>query len=201
MLGLSMAVSIFVQYPAAPAPDQAHVSAPARYVAEMLLAGLTMFRFGHPDFMTSTSFWSGFGWLDTLLPEWMVTGLAVSTGVALLVTLSWIARARPARAGAYYFILMVGLVAAFATTAFGVIRAMPASLYETPVNLHETPASLHGRYLLGVYICLVSLCWHFLPRISGAMARRPRDRPCRVHSCHRNPHVGHGHDSEPHFFG
>jgi hypothetical protein len=168
VVGLSMTVSIFIQYPAAPAPDQAHVLAPGRYVAEMLLAGLTMFRFGHPDFMTSTSFWSGFGWLDTLLPERMVTGLAVGTGVALLVTLLWIARASRGPAGAYFFLLMVGLVAAFAATAFGVIRAMPASA-------QEESASLHGRYLLGVYICLVSLCWHCLPRISGGMARRPRE--------------------------
>ena len=159
LVGVSMALSLFISYPGAPPPDQAHVTSPGRYVAGMLLAGFTMFRFRHPDFMTSTSFWGAFGWLDTILPEWAVTTLAVSSGLALSATLVWIARKRRGPSGAV-FLLILGLVAGFALSAFSVIRT--------------TPAALHGRYLLGIYICLLTLCWHFLPQLSFAMTPRTR---------------------------
>ena len=160
MVAVVMVGSIFIAYPVAPAPDQAHVAAPGRYVIEMLLAGLTMFRFGQPDFDTSMSFWSGFGWLDTLLPNWTVTALAISCGLALIATLIWIARASRPTPGVHFFLMILGLIAAFALSAFSVVRI--------------TPASLHGRYLLGVYLCVVILCWHFLPQVASDMTRRTR---------------------------
>lgn len=164
---LTMAGSMFMAYPIAPPPDAAHVAAPLRYVGGMLLAGLTMFRLGHPDFMTSTSFWGGFGWLDTVLPASAVTALAAGSGLALSATFAWIACARRWRSGAIFCLLMLGLISAFALSAFSVIRT--------------TPAALHGRYLLGVYIGLLTLCWHFLPRTSTAM--RPRARAIVLATC------------------
>jgi hypothetical protein len=150
LLATSIAMSTFIQYPFAPIVDLQHIPAAHSYVVETLLPAVTMFRFGHADFLTSQSFWSGYGWLDTPLPAWVVTTLTVSTGTAFVITLIWIAQARAYRTGISCFFVIAALVVAFAAAAFSVLRA--------------TPGDLHGRYLLGIYLCLITLCWHWLPR-------------------------------------
>jgi hypothetical protein len=152
LLGVSMVASAFVKYPLAPMVDPLHSPPTRRYVFEMLLAGMTMFRMSRPDFLTSQSFWSGFGWLDTPLPDWTVIALAASTGTALVVMLVWIARSGAYRTGVYVCLSLAGLVGAFVASAFAVVRS--------------TYFDLHGRYLLGIYLCLIAVSWHCLPRLT-----------------------------------
>src|SRR5262249_7671761 len=71
-----------------------------------------------------------------------------------------IARTRALRTGSLFFFIMAGLLAAFVVASFTVVRS--------------TPADLHGRYLLGIYLCLIPLCWHFLPRTVAAVRARTR---------------------------
>jgi hypothetical protein len=151
LLGMSMVASAFVRFPLAPMVDPRHALPTRRYVFEMLLAGMTMFRLSRPDFLTSQSFWSGFGWLDTPLPDWSVIALAAGTGTALLVTLVWIARSGAYRTGLSVLLILAGLFGAFVASAFAVVRS--------------TYFDLHGRYLLGIYLCLITLSWHYLPRL------------------------------------
>jgi hypothetical protein len=151
VVAASILLSAFVLYPSAPTLDARHVQPIRRYVAGMLFAGATPFRMRHTDFLTSQSFWSGFGWLDTPLPDWSVATLATGSGVGLVLTLIWIARARSYKTGITLFVLLAALLVAFAAAAFSVVSS--------------TPADLHGRYLLGIYSCLIPVCWHFLPRV------------------------------------
>jgi hypothetical protein len=149
LLALSIALSALVDYPSAPVVDLQHPPSTISYISGMLSAAVTMFRFGHHDFLTSQSFWSGFGWLDTSLPESIVTALSVGSGAALVFTLVVIARTRAYRAGTLLFVVIAGLLAAFVVSS---------------LTVRSTPAALHGRYLLGIYICLITLCWQWLPR-------------------------------------
>jgi hypothetical protein len=110
-----------------------------------------MFRLRHVDFLTSQTFWGGFGWLDTLLPAWLVSLLAASSGLALAGLLAWVARTRAVKTGLCLGLFLCGIAASCAASAFSVIRL--------------TPADLHGRYLLGVYLCLLALCWNSVPRM------------------------------------
>ena len=156
----SIAASAFIGYPSVPNVDPQHVTSTSWYVVDTMLPAITMFRFGHADFLTSQSFWSGYGWLDTPLPAWLITTLAVGTGTAFVVTLIWIARTRAYRTGVSCFLVIAGLLAAFATTSFTVVRS--------------TPAALHGRYLLGIYLCLIALSWHWLPRVIPSARERTK---------------------------
>jgi hypothetical protein len=151
LLGVSMVASAFVRYPSAPVVDPHHAPPTGWYLFRMLLAGMTMFRLSQPDFLTSLSFWSGFGWLDTPMPDWTVIALAASTGAALLVLFVWIAKSGAYRTGVSLFLILAGLVGAFLMSAFFVVRS--------------TFGDLHGRYLLGIYLCLIALSWHCLPRL------------------------------------
>jgi hypothetical protein len=155
-----MVASAFVKYPSAPVVDPRHAPTTGWYLFGMVLAGTTMFRLSHPDFLTSQSFWSGFGWLDTPMPEWIVIALAASTGAALSVTLVWIARSGAYRAGMQLFLIVAGLACAFLTSAFFVLRS--------------TPGDLHGRYLLGIYLCLIAVSWQCLPRLTEEARSRWR---------------------------
>jgi hypothetical protein len=155
VVGISIAVSAFVEYPLAPVIDRSvgnYMSgiSTGKYLTGMLLAGMTMFRLSRPNSL-SQSFWSGFGWLDTPLPDWTVIALAAGTGVALSVTLVWIGKSGACRTGVYVLLIVASLVGAFLVSAFFVLSI--------------EPIDLHGRYLLGIYLCVIALSWHCLPRL------------------------------------
>lgn len=150
LVGVSIVVSGFLRYPTSPSFDPQHPPAAAAHVLQLLRAAVTMFRFGQADFLTSQSFWSGFGWLDVPLPGWVIAALTVSTGAALVVTLIWIARTRATRTAVLYVVVFAGLLSAFAATSY--------------MGLRATVGNVHGRYLLGIYVSSVLLCWGWLPR-------------------------------------
>jgi hypothetical protein len=155
VLALLLFAGAFVlPYPALSPVDQAHPPGAREYVTHAVLAGLTVFRFTGPDHLTSISFWGGFGWLDALLPERLVSALAAASGLALILLLVWIARTRAVRAGVWLACALSGYVLSFAAYALSIIRVIPADL--------------HGRYLLGLYLCLLLIGWNAVPRILDA---------------------------------
>ncbi len=104
------------------------------------MSALTWPRLRHHDFLLSTSFWGAFGWLDRLLPEWAITvcvTVSSMTAIALLVSAS---RRRDA-------VLMKSL----AVVALGSVASFLAYVV---VTLKTSP-DVHGRYLLGLYLCVL----------------------------------------------
>jgi len=132
--------------------DPAHPPAPAAYVRSAVLTGLTFFRPGSPDFLTSVAFWQGFGWLDTIPSVALASLLASASGVAFVCLLLWVARTRATRVLVWICCTTLGYVAAFAAYALSVIRL--------------TPADLHGRYLLGLYLCILLIAWSGVTRLN-----------------------------------
>lgn len=144
-------VMSFVRTPLSLAPvDPQHPPPVSEYARAATYAGLTMFRFGRPDLLMSLTFWGGFGWLDTLLPDALVALLAGATGLAFVALFAWIAR----RGSVRLLVLVICLIAGYAAS----LAAYAASVIST------TPADLHGRYLIGLYLLMVTVAWTALPR-------------------------------------
>lgn len=153
---LLFAGALFFRYPTLGVIEVGTRPDPGQYVADVLRAGLTLFRFGQPDRLTSHTFWGGFGWLETSPPEMLVTALAASSGLALVALLLWIARTGAGRAAVWLALVLLGYAASLAAYALTVATV--------------TPADLHGRYLVGLYICLLLVCWSSLARIVESRA-------------------------------
>jgi hypothetical protein len=146
--------SLLVPYPVLPvyvAPDRPPA---AEYVREVVLACATFLRFGRPDWLTSVTFFAGFGWLDMDPPVHLVSFLAGASGVMLVLLLVWVARARSTRTLMWLGFAAAGFVASAAAYGLSIIRA--------------APSDLHGRYLIGLYLCALVVCWTGLGRAAGS---------------------------------
>ena len=151
---LLLAASFVIDVPRLYPVDPLSPPPPLVYAKAATRAGLTMFRFGRPDLLMSVTFWGGFGWLDTLLPDAAVAALAGATGVAFAALFFWTARVRSIRTMILVCCVVLGYAAALAAYAVSVSRT--------------TPADLHGRYLIGLYLLVVTLAWTALPRAVDA---------------------------------
>ncbi len=140
-----LAGSFIFPYPLLHSIDPARPPAVSQYVKDAALAGLTAFRFGHPDLLTSVTFWGGFGWLDTLPSDLLVSALAGASGVALAGWFVWIARTGSYRTLVWLLCVLCAYALTLITYAISVVRV--------------TPADLHGRYLLGLYLCVLLVAW------------------------------------------
>jgi hypothetical protein len=161
VLGASVAgimlVSMLWGAPALRMIDPAHPPPQDVYIRDAVLAGLTILRPGSPDFLTSVAFWQGFGWLDTIPSVALASLLATASGMALIGLLVQIARARASRTLAWICCAILGYAATLAAYALSVIRL--------------TPADLHGRYLLGLYLCMLLIAWSGVARLDGSNRR------------------------------
>lgn len=137
--------SPFLDLPVLATVDPAQPPPPGDYALRTLLATLTMFRLAAPDFLTSWSFWGGFGWLDTLVDWRIVSALVVATAGSLCALLLWIARRQDPRHAALLIFIIAGFAGSIGAYAFSVITL--------------TPADVHGRYLAGAYLCLLFVSW------------------------------------------
>ena len=146
--------SLWIPFPGLNAFDPNHRPPALDYVRNVVVACATFLRFGRPDNLTSLTFFGGFGWLETLAPDPLVSALAGASALALVLLLVWIARAGSARALAWVGFVLAGFVASSAAYGLSIIRAMPADL--------------HGRYLLGLYLCLLVVCWSGVARVAAA---------------------------------
>jgi hypothetical protein len=107
------------------------------YVLDVLKVSAYWARASQPDFLLSSSFWGGFGWLDAMPGLWLINTMTVATALMLVVLLAGIARRRDARQFAALMILAAGITATIAAYAFAT---------------HGMQRNLHGRYLVGVYL-------------------------------------------------
>lgn len=113
-------------------------------VWETLASALTSVRLTNPDYLLSTSFWGGFGWLDAIPPAWLVTALVAASGALAVLLFYGIGRRKDARR----FVLTVALAA-------GAIAALIASA----VSTYFLNRNLHGRYLIGLYLSCLAVVW------------------------------------------
>jgi len=156
------AASLLVPYPRLPLYVMPHRPSAAVYVRQALLACATFLRFGRPDWLTSVTFFAGFGWLDTIPPVRLVSTVAGASGAMLVLLLLWVAWARSTRTLIWLALGAAGFLASIAAYALSIIRAVPSDL--------------HGRYLIGVYLCALVVCWTGLGRAADIpSADRRRD--------------------------
>jgi hypothetical protein len=138
---VSLVGSLFVAYPGLPLERQYDVS-PTDRLSAVLRTMATMFRLTQPDFQLASSFWVGFGWLDTT-PGPAFEGLLMAlVGLTLAVLLRHVARHRQVRRFVWLLVIAVGLAAALA-------------LYS--LSTQGLVTSLTGRYLIGWYLALLAV--------------------------------------------
>ena len=105
--------------------------------------------------MISSSFWGGFGWIDTIPPSRFVDLCVLATGLSLIVLLAYLGLKKDARRFTWLLIISVGWMLSLATYAL--------------VTHHEY-RNLHGRYLIGLYLSLLAVFF------SAPALIRPLDR-------------------------
>ena len=127
------------------------------YLEQVAGAALTSFRLTRPGMLLSSSFWVGFGWLDTIPGTTFVGFLVVLTAIAVIALLIHIAWAPAVRRFVALSIIVAGLLVTLAGYTY--------SSYAAATNLH-------GRYLIGCYLCAVAIAWTW-----PALARTHTDRP------------------------
>ncbi len=149
---LSLLGSLFFAYPQLPLQP---LAAPERLGA-VLRTMATMFRLTEPNFSLASSFWVGFGWLDTM-PRPALQGLLTAlVGLALAMRLRHIARYRQVRRFLWMLLVAAGAVAALV-------------LYT--LSTQDKVTALQGRYLIGWYLAVLAV-------IGGALVldhRAPMD--------------------------
>ena len=130
---------------------------PWGYAGEVLRAAAGLGRLAHPDWFLSSTFWAGFGWLDAYPGDWL-TNLLTGTTVAALVGLLLVtARTRDSRKAMRLLLVGGGAVAALAVYAAG------AAVQRT---------NLHGRYVFGLYLCGVAICWSVIAVATASRVER-----------------------------
>ena len=159
VLGALMLASLVVDFPVLEYVDLDHRPEATAYVGRALLSALGMFRLRHPDVLMSTSFWVGFGWLDAIPPTWLTIFLTTMTGLALISLLLQFAMRRSVVGVAWLGVIGIGW-------------AVTLPLYAV-VALKYSP-DLHGRYLLGLYLSVLPICWAcFFSNPGRALRRHP----------------------------
>jgi hypothetical protein len=151
---LSLLGSLAFRYPQLPMEATYTMPASER-VGAVLATMATMFRLTQPNFLLASSFWVGFGWLDTI-PRPPFQGLLIAlVGLALVVLLLRIARGRKVRR----FLWLVA-IAAGATVALVLYTA----------STQDRISTLVGRHLIGWYLAVLAV-------IGGALTFDRRARP------------------------
>ncbi|MEY4631434.1 MAG: hypothetical protein RIQ81_1554 [Pseudomonadota bacterium] len=95
------------------------------------------------DFLTSDSFWGGFGWLDAVPSARILQPLKAIPGIGISLILWRAIREKELSLWLwfqYITLLTAACVFAFAAGAF------------------QIPANLHGRYLVGPFVLFISVC-------------------------------------------
>jgi hypothetical protein len=141
LVALSLAGSLVLRYPQLPLEPSHPLTVSERIVA-VLGTMATMFRLTEPNFSLSSSFWVGFGWLDTMPKAPFQALLVLPVALALIALLVHIARHLHVRRLLWLLILCVGAAASLA-------------LYT--LSTQETPMALQGRYLIGWYLGVLAV--------------------------------------------
>jgi hypothetical protein len=137
---LSLLGSLLLSYPQLELAPRRAPTAPER-IAAVLGTMATLFRLTEPNFLLATSFWVGFGWLDTSPGPFFQAVLIALLAALLLLLLRHIALRCEARRLAWLLVLAAG-------GAFALV------LYTLTTQVAKP---LHGRYLIGWYLCLLAV--------------------------------------------
>ena len=138
---VSLAWSIFAPLPQLPSVESAPAATAAGYVWSVIVTLATAARVRAFDFLTWTSLWGGFGWINPILPAFAIAAVTIIVSLASAGTLVSYAQAKDGRAAvvaACALAAILATVAAVALSSFGLNR------------------NVHGRYLLGA--CVVAMC-------------------------------------------
>jgi hypothetical protein len=138
---VSLAASLLVAYPQLPLEPKHPLTAPERVIA-VLGTMATMFRLADPNFLLSSTFWVGFGWLDTMPRPPFQSFLVLLVGLALCALLLHIARHGEGRRLLWLFVLAGG---------------GGASLVLYALSTQAMPMALQGRYLIGWYLAVLAV--------------------------------------------
>ncbi|MDO8834096.1 MAG: hypothetical protein Q7V01_00795, partial [Vicinamibacterales bacterium] len=156
---VGLALSVVVTFPTLGLLEVPHPPTLRHYLRDVLTVMSTSFRFGHPDYLLVTTFFAGFGWLDTFPGEWLVSVLVLASGLAAVSLLAHLARTRDTRR---LFIVVAATV------------GLAGMLLLNAAATHGMVRNLHGRYLIGWYAVLLGLAWSaavLLPIAQGRLAR------------------------------
>jgi len=137
---LSLTGSLLVSYPQLELAPRRVLTAPERVAAVLETMG-TMFRLSEPNFLLSSSFWVGFGWLDTSPKPWFEALIVALVACALLLLLWQSAQRTEARRLIWLLLLTIG-------------SAITLVLYTLTTQVAKP---LHGRYLIGWYLCVLAV--------------------------------------------
>jgi hypothetical protein len=155
------ASSWWIEYSQLPPIETSGAATAIDYARIAVAHFLTSPRATHADFLLFTTFWSGFGWLETQMPGALLGLLAAAMVAGLIGTPAWLARRRRFRSLGWF-----GLVAAGAIASVGAIAVADFALHR----------NVHGRYLVGLYVPLLVLAGQALtaiPEDGRARVARP----------------------------
>ena len=138
---VSLAASLLVPFPQLPLEPSHPMTSRERVVA-VVGTMATMFRLADPNFLLSSTFWVGFGWLDTMPGPSFQAFLVLLVGVALCALLLRIARHGEGRRLAWMAVLAAGSL---------------ASLVLYTLSTQGLPMALQGRYLIGWYLIFLAV--------------------------------------------
>ncbi len=124
------------------------------YVQRAVVAVATFPRLAGFDHLTFTSLWSGFGWIDAILPAWLLATLALlaTVAIAAAIVIDW--RERATARQAFRLAIVIG--------GLGAVTAAAIASYLMGRNLH-------GRYLFMTLVPLMvvpaSVAWAHIARL------------------------------------
>jgi hypothetical protein len=157
LLLVSLALSLFVSYPALPLASPRPLGVMER-MAAVVGSMATMFRLTQPDFLLHSSFWVGFGWLDTMPGPRFQAVLVLLAAVTVAALLGHIASRHQVRRFLWLLVVSVG-------------AAVSLGLYT--LSTQTAPAALGGRYLIGWYLVVLAVIGTALSLDYRALAAGP----------------------------
>jgi hypothetical protein len=125
----------------------------SEYLGGVMQSMTVPLRSGNFDLLLGKLFWAGFGWSDTVPPEWLVAAVCLATASMA----AWTACQVGLRAEVRGLVLMAGLVG-------GLIVSLVASA----AGAYALRYALYGRYLVGWYLMGVTAVW-----VTASTSSRP----------------------------
>src|SRR5262249_22010567 len=156
--------SLFLSYPVLPLVPP-HPLTVAERVAAVVGSMATMFRLTQPDFLLASSFWVGFGWLDTMPGPAFQALLVVLVALALAALVPTPAGRGQGRRFLWLIVLAGGAL---------------ASLVLYTLATQVIPIALGGRYVIGWYLvglAVIGSVLSFGPGRASPSSDPPRPAP------------------------
>jgi hypothetical protein len=138
----SLVASLFLRYPSLPLVPIPNPYPAAEYVGRAVDTLATALRLRDTDFLTFSSFWGGFGWLDTIPPEPLLLGLVLGLAAALVALLLHLRAADDPRPPAFLLAFALGAL---------------ASVVLYGVAIHRLPMNLTGRYMASWHVAVAAV--------------------------------------------